>query len=112
MCLCICYSPKTYLLAVELRGQRVHIKIILINILSNHPSANFQQFSPLSTMAQTVKNLPVMWETYVQSQGWEDALEKEMATHSSLLAWRIPGTEGTEEPGGLQSVGSQRVRHN
>ena len=47
-----------------------------------------------------------MWETWVQSLGWEDSLEKEMATHSSILAWRIPWTE---EPGGLQSVGSQRV---
>ena len=51
-----------------------------------------------------VKNQPAMWETQVGSLGWEDALEKEMATHSSILAWRIPGTE---EPGGLQSMGSQ-----
>ena len=58
-------------------------------------------------MAQLVKNLPAMWETWVQSQGWED-LEKGMATHSSILAWRIPWTE---EPGRLQSIGSQRVRH-
>ena len=55
-----------------------------------------------------VKHLPAMWETQVQSLGQEDPLEKEMATHSSTLAWRIPWTE---EPGGLQSVGSQRVRH-
>ena len=47
-------------------------------------------------------------ETWVQSLGWEDPLEKEMATHSSVLAWRIPWTE---EPGGLQSMGSQRVGH-
>ena len=59
-------------------------------------------------MAQTVKNLPVMQETWVRSLGWEDALEKGMATHSSILAWRIPWTE---EPGGLQSMGSQRVGH-
>ena len=59
-------------------------------------------------MAQTVKNLPVMQETRVQSLGWEDLLEKEMATHSSILAWRIPWTE---ELGGLQSTGSQRVGH-
>ena len=51
-------------------------------------------------VAQTVKNLPAMQETWVQSLGWEDALEKEMATHSRILAWRIPWTE---EPGGLQS---------
>ena len=55
-----------------------------------------------------VKNLPAMWETWVQSLGQEDPLEKGMATHSSVLTWRIPGTE---EPGGLQSVGLQRVRH-
>ena len=54
------------------------------------------------------KNLPAMQETQVQSLGWEDPLEKEMETHSSLLAWRIPWTE---EPGGLQSVGLQRVGH-
>ena len=56
-----------------------------------------------------VKNLPAMWETWVQSLGQEDPLEKAMATHSSILAWRIPWTE---EPGGLQFMGSQRVRHN
>ena len=61
-----------------------------------------------SLVAQTVKNLPAMRETWVRSMGQEDPLEKGMATHSSSLAWRIPLTE---EPGGLQSVGSQRVRH-
>ena len=55
-----------------------------------------------------VKNLPAMQETWVQSLGQQDTLEKEMATHSSILAWRTPWTE---EPGGLQSMGSQRVRH-
>ena len=60
-------------------------------------------------MAQMVKNLPAMQETWVRSLGQEDVLEKRMATHSSILAWRIPWTE---EPGGLQSVGSQRVEHN
>ena len=59
-------------------------------------------------VAQTVKNLPAIQETWAQSLGWEDPLEKEKATHSSILAWRIPWTE---EPGGLQSMGSQRVRH-
>ena len=57
-------------------------------------------------MAQTVKNLPAMQETWVQSLGWEEPLEKGMATHPSILAWRIPWTE---EPGGLQSMGLQRV---
>ena len=61
-----------------------------------------------SLLAQTVKNLPAMQETWVQSLGWEDPLEKEMATHSRILAWKIPWTE---EPGGLQSMGSQRVKH-
>ena len=60
-------------------------------------------------MAQAVKILSVRWETQVLSLGQEDPLEKGKATHSSILAWRIPWTE---EPGGLQSVGSQRVRHN
>ena len=57
-------------------------------------------------MAQRVKHLPAMQETLVQSLGQEDPLEKEMATHSSILAWRIPWTK---EPGGLQSMGSQKV---
>ena len=59
-------------------------------------------------MVQMVKHLPTMQETQVQSLGQEDLLEKEMATHSSILAWKIPWTE---EPGGLQSMGSQRVGH-
>ena len=57
-------------------------------------------------MAQTVKNLPAMWETRLQSLGWEDPLEKEMETYSSILAWEIPWIE---EPGGLQFMGSQKV---
>ena len=60
-------------------------------------------------MAQTVKNLPAMQETRVSSLGQEDPLEKGMATHSNILAWRIPWTE---EPGMLQSMGSQRIAHN
>ena len=59
-------------------------------------------------MAQRLKRLPAMHETWVRSLGWEDPLEKEMATHSSILAWRIPWTE---ELGGLQSTGSKRVGH-
>ena len=59
-------------------------------------------------MAQAVKNLPAIWETWVRSLGQEDPLEEGMAAHSSVLAWRIPWTE---EPGGLQSVGMQRVEH-
>ena len=60
-------------------------------------------------MAQPVKRLPAVQETWVRSLSWEDPLEKEMATHSSTLAWKIPWTE---EPGRLQSTGSQRVGHN
>ena len=59
-------------------------------------------------MAQIVKTLPAVQQTQVQSLDWEDPLEKEMATPSSILAWKIPWTE---EPGGLQSMGLQRVRH-
>ena len=58
-------------------------------------------------VAQMVENLPAMQETWVQSMGQEDALEKEMATYSSILAWKIPWTE---KPGGLQSMGCERVR--
>ena len=78
---------------------------------------SFSSLSPLSLtqnmwaslVAQTVKNLPAMQETQVPSLGWEDPLEKEIATPSSILAWRIPWTEN---PGGLQSRGLQRLRHN
>ena len=60
------------------------------------------------SVAQMVKHLPTMWEAWVQFLGWEDLLEKEMATHSGILAWKIPWME---EPGRLQSMGSQRVGH-
>ena len=62
----------------------------------------------VSLVAQMVKNLPAMQETWVQSLGWKDPLEKEMAIHSNILAWKIPWKE---EPDRLQSMGSQRVRH-
>ena len=61
-----------------------------------------------SLVAQLVKSLPAIWETCVQSLGWEDPLEKGMVTHSSILAWKILGTE---EPGGLHSMGSKRIGH-
>ena len=64
------------------------------------------QYSWASLVAQLVENLPAMQETWVQSLGWEDPLEKEMATCSSILAWRIPWAE---EPSGLQSMGSQEL---
>ena len=62
----------------------------------------------VSLVGQSVKNLPAVQETWVRSLGWEDPLEKEMETHSSILAWKI---SWTEEPGGLQSMGSKRVGH-
>ena len=82
-----------------------------------HPGVSAQHFflgywsgllTWTSLVAQMVKCLPTVWETWVQSLGGEDLLEKEMATHSSILAWRIPWME---DPGRLQSMGSQRVRH-
>ena len=66
------------------------------------------QYSWVSLVAQLVNNPPAMWETCVLSLGWEDTLEKEMATHSSIPTWRIPWTE---EPGRPQSMGLQRVGH-
>ena len=59
-------------------------------------------------MAQIIKKLTAMWETWIRFLGWEDPLEKEMGIHSSILAWRIPWTG---EPGKLQSLGLQRVKH-
>ena len=78
---------------------------ILVPVHGNQLNKNIRD----SLVAQTVKNLPVMQETRVQSLDQEDPLEKGIANHSSILAWRIPWTE---EPGGLQFRGSQRVKHN
>ena len=78
----------------------LHLKTII--------NQNIEYFYEASLVAQTIKRLPAMRETRVQPLGWEDPLEKEMATHSSTLAWKIPWTE---EPGRLQSMGSQRVGH-
>ena len=69
----------------------------------------FSKNNGASLVAQRLKRLPAMRETWVRSLGWEDPLKKEMVTHSSILAWRIPWVE---ELGGLQSMGSQRVGHN
>ena len=76
------------------------------NRVRNREIIDAEQASPV---AQMVKNLSAVQEIWVPSLGWEDLLEKEMATHSSILAWEIPGAE---EPGEPQSLGSQRVRHN
>ena len=80
----------------QARGVRAHLIMPL-------PSSSLA-----SPVAQRVKDLPLMWETQVRSLGGEDPLEEEMATHSSVLAWKTPWTE---EPGGLQSTGSQRAGH-
>ena len=89
------------------------LKCVLFLSLLELPIFNYYYYIPLlfraSLIAQSVKNLPAMQETQVQSLGREDPLEKGMATHSSILAWRIPWTE---EPGRLPSMGSQRVGHN
>ena len=90
-CICtasLCYSPES-------------ITVLLFACI---PIQNLT-----ALVAQMVRHLPIMWETWVQSLGWEDLLEKEMATHSSILAWKIPWME---DPGRLQSMGSQRVGHN
>ena len=96
---------------VEMNGGEDQVKSVNTK-LPQTPSTSLVftliPFSSASLVAQTVKRLPTMWETRVRSLGWEDPLEKEMATHSSILAWKIPWTE---EPGRLQSMGLQRVRH-
>ena len=85
-----------------------------MDTLSKNPndflmSYMYGDFPRTSLVTQMVKCLPTMWGTQVRSLGWEDPLEKEMATHSNTLAWKIPWTE---ESGRLQSMGLQRVRHN
>ena len=66
----------------------------------------------IDIVSQRIKLLPAIHETWVLSLGWEDPLEKEMATHYSILAWKIPWTEEPDGLGGLQSMGLQRVGHN
>ena len=80
----------------------------LLRLLDKVPLQELYGEVRASLVAQLVKNLPAVQETQARSLGWEDPLEKEMATHSSILAWKI---SWTEEPGGLQSMGSQRVGH-
>ena len=81
-----------------------------ISLLFFHEPYVLKHFDSLNTLtvAQTVKHLPTVQKTWVQSLGWEHLLEKEMVTQSSILAWKIPWTE---KPGKLQSMGSQRVEH-
>ena len=84
----------------------------LFSMLPHHVTTKKKKYIYLkastSLVAQTVKHLPAVRETQVRSLGWEDPLEKAMATHSSTLAWKIPCSE---EPGRLPSMGSQRVGH-
>uniref|UniRef100_A0AC11ENZ2 Minichromosome maintenance 9 homologous recombination repair factor n=1 Tax=Ovis aries TaxID=9940 RepID=A0AC11ENZ2_SHEEP len=82
--------------------------LTILQSLSQPEGLSMKQNLHARISAQSVKNLPAVQETRVRSLGWEDPLEKEMATHSSILAWTI---SWTEEPGGLQSMGSQRVGH-
>ena len=78
-------------------------------IVSGLTFRSLMHFEFTFVMAQRVKHLSTIWETWVQALGWEDPLEKEMAIHSSTIAWKIPWTE---ELGRLQSMRSQRVSHN
>ena len=80
--------------------------VVLVSGVPQSGSLIHTHISQTSLVAQIVKNLPAMRETRVGSLGWEDPLKKEMATHSNILAWKIPWTE---EPGGLQFIESQRV---
>ena len=88
-------------------GKDEHIRCLRLAILGDMCKINSFFFYFVSLMAQTVKRLPTIWEAWVRSLDWEDPLDKEMATYSSTLAWKIPWTE---EPGKLQSMGSQRDR--
>ena len=84
---------STYINSMLTTDQRTDVKVVVLWA---------------SLVAQSLKHLPAMWETWIRSLGHEDPLEKEMATHSSILAWRIPWTE---EPSWLQSMGLLRVAH-
>ena len=86
----------------------IHFNIFFSGRIWERDQFQHKKNQRASLVAQMVKHLPEMQETGVWSLGWEDPLEKEMATHSSILAWKIPWTE---EPGRLQSMGSQRVGH-
>ena len=95
--------------ATQQTGESMDIDSCSDTAIGSRPNCSVLCVSRASLVAQMVKNLPAMQETWVQSPGWEDPLEEVMATHCSILAWKFPETE---EPGGLQSTGSQRVRHN
>ena len=92
---------------MQVLGKIKYLFTHMLCFISNYEKSKGQS-EPTSLVAQTVKRLPAMRETRVRSLGWENPLEKEMATHSSTLTWKIPRTE---EPGRLPSMGSQRVGH-
>ena len=98
MIACCVLLPKLFLVIAKLPEIIIYISYFVF----------LSVFQRASVVAQMVKNRPAMWETWVQSLGWEHPLEERMKAHSSILAWRIPMDK---EPGGLQSMGSQRVRH-
>ena len=112
LCLTLCDPMDCSSLGSSVHGilQARTLELVAVSFSRGSSQSRDQTciYYKISLVAQTVKCLPTMWETRVQSLGWEDPLEKEMATHSSILAWRIPRME---EPGGLQSTGSQRVGH-
>ena len=107
--------PARYFLTSEtkhwLTQSRKRILVLQAFLLYNQKTSSWCLSVPFKAclVAQMAKNLSAMPETHVWSLGWEDPLEKEMATHSSILSWNIPWTE---EPDRLESMGSQRVRHN
>ena len=103
-------SASTQVFAIYFIANRwdIYIHIYIYVYMHIYVCIHTHTHTWTSLVAQTVKHLPTMWETRVQSLGREDLLEKEMLTHSSILAWKIPWTE---KPGRLQSMGSQRVGH-
>ena len=106
LCPTLC-NPMDYTVHGILQARILEWVAFLFSRGTSQPRDWTQVYCIASLVAQRLKRHPGMWETQVQSLGQEDLLEKEMATHSSSLAWRIPWRE---EPGRLQSIGSQRVR--
>ena len=106
------FSSKSFIILAPICRSLIHFESIFYVMWSNGSISFFcmwlSSYPGASLAAQIVKHLPTMRETRVWSLGWEDPLEKEMATHSSILTWKMPWTE---EPGRLQSMGSQRVGH-
>ena len=108
MCVCVCFACDFVFMYVCMRGGFPSSPGSIPSLESSpgEGNCNSLQYSWASLVAQMVKNLPAMRETWVWSLGWEDPLEVGMVTHSSILAWRI---SWTEEPGRLQFMGLQRV---